>query len=114
LVQSSVGEDRKTKLWQNWQTLQSSLNGLPGTPATLPASHRSAIFPIIIGDETKAVEAAIGLRKKGIFIPAVRYPTVARGKARLRLTITASHSNQDINSLLEALTSLEINLHAQD
>jgi 8-amino-7-oxononanoate synthase len=114
LVQSSVGEERRTTLWQNWQTLQSSLNGLPGAPASLPASHRSAIVPIIIGDETKAVEAAAALRKKGIFIPAVRYPTVARGKARLRLTMTASHSAHDMHTLVEALQALDVGLKTQD
>ena len=52
-----------------------------------------AIIPIIIGDEPEAVAAAAALREQGIFIPAIRYPTVARGAARLRGHCTAaSHS----------------------
>jgi 8-amino-7-oxononanoate synthase len=110
LVRSSVGDERRTQLWQNWQKLQSGLNGLSAHP---PASQRSAIIPIIIGDETKAVETARALRKMGIFIPAVRYPTVARGKARLRLTITASHTNKDLTSLFERVRTSKIGIQAE-
>ena len=62
--------------------------------STLPTlePHRSAIIPILIGEESKAVEAAAALREQGIFIPAIRYPTVARGQARLRLTLSAAHT----------------------
>ncbi|MBA4150250.1 MAG: 8-amino-7-oxononanoate synthase [Verrucomicrobia bacterium] len=67
-----------------------------------------AIIPIIIGDETKTLEAAAALRERGIFVPAVRYPTVARGVARLRVTLTAAHSNDDVTRLLAALKELGI------
>ena len=50
----------------------------------------------MIGDEAKAVEAAAKLREQDIFVPAIRYPTVARGQARLRVTLTAAHSADDI------------------
>jgi len=62
-----------------------------------------AIIPIIIGDETKAVDAATSLRGQNIFVPAIRYPTVARGKARLRVTLTGSHSADDVSTLVRAL-----------
>ena len=39
----------------------------------------------------------------GVLVPAIRYPTVARGKARLRLTVSAAHEPEDIDQLLEAL-----------
>jgi 7-keto-8-aminopelargonate synthetase-like enzyme len=58
---------------------------------------------MLIGNETKALEAAAALRERGVFIPAIRYPTVPRGKARLRLTITAAHTREDITQLAEAL-----------
>jgi 7-keto-8-aminopelargonate synthetase-like enzyme len=49
------------------------------------------------------LRAASRLREQKIFIPAIRYPTVARGQARLRLTVTASHSAADAVQLLTAL-----------
>ena len=42
--------------------------------------------------KTAAMDIAAGLREQGIFIPAIRFPTVARGAARLRLTLTAAHT----------------------
>ena len=71
--------------------LQSILNPQPST-----LNLQSAIIPILLGEEDKAVEAAAALRDQGIFIPAIRYPTVARGQARLRLTLSAAHTNADL------------------
>ena len=53
-----------------------------------------------------AVTAAATLRRNNIFIPAIRYPTVARGAARLRITLTAAHSTADISTLIQALKPL--------
>jgi 8-amino-7-oxononanoate synthase len=102
-VESSAGEERRSKLWQLVSALTSTLNSQPST-------HRSAIIPILIGEEDKAVEAAAALREQGIFIPAIRYPTVARGQARLRLTLSAAHARADLAHLLTALQSLDIRL----
>jgi 8-amino-7-oxononanoate synthase len=70
-------------------------------------NHKShvpaAILPIIIGDEDQALAAAAQLRKRGIFVPAVRYPAVARGSARLRITLTAAHTASDVAALTRAL-----------
>lgn len=52
----------------------------------------SAIVPILIGDETKALEKSKSLLEKGYYIPAIRYPTVAKGAARLRLSLSAKNS----------------------
>jgi 7-keto-8-aminopelargonate synthetase-like enzyme len=65
---------------------------------------------LLIGEEDKAVEAAAALRDQGIFIPAIRYPTVARGQARLRLTLSAAHTNADLAQLLAALRLLDFGL----
>jgi 7-keto-8-aminopelargonate synthetase-like enzyme len=48
------------------------------------------------------METAALLRSRGILIPAVRYPTVARGQARLRLTVSAAHTTNDITEFLHA------------
>jgi 8-amino-7-oxononanoate synthase len=100
-VQSSAGEDRRRKLWQNVSVLSSASNNQLAPPSIT----RSAIIPIMLGAESKAVEAAAALRERGIFIPAIRYPTVARGKARLRLTMSAAHTDADLAQLLTALKS---------
>jgi 7-keto-8-aminopelargonate synthetase-like enzyme len=49
------------------------------------------------------VAAATQLRDQGFFVPAIRYPTVARGAARLRVTLTATHSNEDVALLAQVL-----------
>lgn len=64
---------------------------------------QSAILPRIIGDETAAVAASARLLEAGFLIPAIRYPTVARGSARLRITCTASHSQAQVEALSQAL-----------
>jgi 7-keto-8-aminopelargonate synthetase-like enzyme len=64
----------------------------------------------MIGDEVETVSTAAKLRQLGIFIPAIRYPTVARGAARLRLTLTAAHTTADIQQLMAALGGLNLAL----
>ena len=106
LIQSAEGESRRQALWQRVDQLK---NGLIEGAWPLP-TVRSAILPLIIGDETKAVEIATALRAMDVFIPAIRYPTVARGEARLRLTVTAAHTAADIAQLMEAFASLDPDL----
>jgi 8-amino-7-oxononanoate synthase len=60
------------------------------------------ILPLVVGDESDAVDAANALCERGFHIPAIRYPTVARGKARLRMTITADHTAEDLQALGDA------------
>jgi 7-keto-8-aminopelargonate synthetase-like enzyme len=62
--------------------------------------------PLILGDEPLAVAAAQALREAGLLVPAIRYPTVARGAARLRITLSAAHTADDVQRLLEALAPL--------
>jgi 7-keto-8-aminopelargonate synthetase-like enzyme len=66
----------------------------------------SAILPFKIGDESRAMSVASDLRERGFFVPAIRYPTVARKAARLRVTLSASHSKEEIMALGNALTPL--------
>jgi len=67
----------------------------------------SAILPVMVGDEGKAMEAFEGLLAQGIFIPAVRYPTVPKGKARLRITVSAAHTGRDIARLMEVFAKTQ-------
>jgi len=63
----------------------------------------SAIVPLVIGDEEAALRLSAALREEGVLVPAIRFPTVARGKARLRITLSAAHASADVAFLLEAL-----------
>ncbi len=60
----------------------------------------------MIGAEEEATNAANKLRQAGFYVPAIRYPTVARGKARLRVSISAAHSIEDIAKLSNALCQI--------
>ena len=99
IVQSDEGEARRKLLWASIGEFQSAIGN---RQSAIP----SAIIPIIIGDETRAVEAAARLREQDIFVPAIRYPTVARGQARLRVTLTAAHTTGEINQLAAALEQI--------
>ena len=102
-VQSSAGAERLASLQQRIAEFQSGYSQRAESPP-----FYSAIIPVIIGHETKAVETATHLRNQGIFIPAIRYPTVARGTARLRLTFSAVHSSNDIRQLLSSLSNAQM------
>ena len=101
LVQSNEGEALRTRLWANVDALK---NGLIQQGWKLPVV-RSAIMPLMIGDEREALALAERLREAGVWVPAVRYPTVARGAARLRVTVSAAHQPKHLDALLEALGS---------
>ncbi|MGN6348255.1 MAG: aminotransferase class I/II-fold pyridoxal phosphate-dependent enzyme [Candidatus Nitrosocosmicus sp.] len=66
----------------------------------------SPIIPIIIGSEKKAVEISSRLLKRGFFIQAIRHPTVEKNKARLRVSISALHTQKQIISLIETLNEI--------
>ena len=63
----------------------------------------SAIQPLIVGNNARALNLACRLRDAGCWATAIRPPTVPVGSARLRLTLTAAHHAEDINRLLEVL-----------
>ena len=98
-VQSEEGESKRTRLWRLVDQLK---NGLIQRGWQLPAV-RSAILPLIVGDESDATVLSERLLAMGVFLPVIRYPTVARGEARLRITVSAAHSTEDVSQLLEAL-----------
>ena len=67
----------------------------------------TAIQPIIIGSNEEALRIGAGLYGKGLWVPAIRPPTVAAGTARLRLTLSAAHTHEDVAQLTAALNELE-------
>ena len=62
----------------------------------IDAKSETAIVPILIGDEAHATDVAQSLYEDGVFLTAIRYPTVAKGTARLRAAIMATHTERDL------------------
>ncbi|WBF44272.1 8-amino-7-oxononanoate synthase [Serratia rubidaea] len=79
--------------------------GVAGLPLTLSASQ-TAIQPLLVGDNQRALDLAQRLREQGLWVSAIRPPTVPPGGARLRITLTAAHQEQDIDRLLEVLHAI--------
>ncbi len=102
---SPAGEECRLLLWERIRTLRMARNGAELGDADV-TQVGSAIHPIMVGDEADAVELSRGLQAQGFLVPAVRYPTVAKGAARLRVTVTAAHTEQQIFALVEALNRL--------
>lgn len=94
IVQSPEGDALRAKLQENIRLLAKGLN-LPESP--------SAIVPLILGSEERALHEAACLMESGFFIPAIRYPTVPKNAARLRITLSAAHAGEQVCRLTTAL-----------
>lgn len=70
-------------------------------------ASQTAIQPILLGEESKALALSVALAERGFWVTAIRPPTVPVGQSRLRVTITASHSEADIDKLLAVLDELK-------
>src|SRR6266699_5491858 len=101
---SPEGEERRLLLWKKIRLMQEFL---PRSELNKTSSDAySAIFPWIVGDEQVAIDLASALQSEGFFVPAIRYPTVAKGSARLRITVTAAHDEDQIRLLCKAITKM--------
>lgn len=80
-------------------------HGLRGSSWQLGTSP-TAIQPLLIGPNLAALSAMQGLHQRGLWVPAIRPPTVADGTARLRIALSAVHTEADIDRLVQALTEL--------
>jgi 8-amino-7-oxononanoate synthase len=80
-------------------------NGLADLPWQLMPSD-TAIQPLLIGDNQQALKLSEGLRERGIWVAAIRPPTVPQGTARLRITLSAAHTESDVDQLIKALHEL--------
>ena len=101
VAQSAEGETRRQQLFSRiteWKVQLKTNHVNPG----------AAIIPLLIGEEEVALAAAKTLRDQDIFVPAIRYPTVARGAARLRITLTAGHTAADVAALITAVKTLNL------
>jgi 8-amino-7-oxononanoate synthase len=68
-----------------------------------PGTVRSPIVPIVVGAERAALEASAALLSEGLFVPAIRPPTVPPGRSRLRVTLSAAHTDEEVQLLAQAL-----------
>jgi 8-amino-7-oxononanoate synthase len=77
-------------------------------PQMFPEGRKvqSAIFPVIVGSSERAMHAARAMADKGYYVPSIRYPTVPRDSARLRVTISARHLPEQIDGLCTALRTI--------
>jgi 8-amino-7-oxononanoate synthase len=118
-LSSPGGEQRRLSLWKRIRLMRELLPRLdvgrsPLSVGRLNNSNQcstlndigSAIFPLIVGDEKAALDLAAGLQSEGFLVPAIRYPTVAKGTARLRITVTAAHEASQIRALCETIERL--------
>ena len=100
LIRGTEGDALRARLQANIAQVVSALRVAPAPEA--------AIIPLIVGDEEAAMKLSAQLHDAGFLIPAIRYPTVARGTARLRLTLSAAHPSAQIDQLIACLHSLGI------
>ena len=96
LLQSAEGERIRCHLHRNIDQMR---QGLRLSSEPLP----SPIIPLIIGGENAALEIAKQVQEDGFLVPAIRFPSVSRGSARLRLTLSASHSSEQVSGLIGSL-----------
>jgi 8-amino-7-oxononanoate synthase len=71
-----------------------------------PPGHPSPIIPVVLGSEQAALSASASLLEDGLWVPAIRPPTVPAGTSRLRVTLSAAHTDEDVTRLLHALLRL--------
>jgi len=98
LLASDEGDLRRERLRAHAREVHAAI-GAVGEPA-------AAIHPWILGAESDALEAAAGLDAAGILAPAIRFPTVPRGTARIRFTVTAAHTPKAVAGLTTTLRAL--------
>ena len=91
-------ESYRKKLWNKINLFHKRLEEIK-----LPTNSTSQIIPIIIGKEKTAVEFSKFLKKNGIFAQAIRYPTVKKGEARIRISITGWLSENEIEYSIKIL-----------
>ncbi len=93
------GEDLRAHLRKLVQRLREGLRDLPWR--LLPS--QTAIQPLVVGESKDALALSGRLRDAGIWVPAIRPPTVPMGTARLRISLSAAHSEAQVDRLVEVL-----------
>lgn len=92
-------DDLVKKLWENTNYLKRELK----KSGFDTGQSESPITPIMLGNEDLSVKFASDLFEQGVYATSIRYPMVAKGKARIRLIPSASHSKEDIEFAVEKI-----------
>jgi 8-amino-7-oxononanoate synthase len=98
-------DDRRAHLAALTSLLRTGLSTLPWEVINTSAIP-TPIQPILVGSNEEALRLSQGLFDRGFWVPAIRPPTVAAGKARLRITLSAAHTADDVGALVATLGSL--------
>jgi 8-amino-7-oxononanoate synthase len=93
---------RRARLHARIAQFRAGATGLPWTLGMSP----TAIQPLLVGDSGAAVALSAALWERGLWVPAIRPPTVPAGTARLRISLSAAHSEADVEQLLAGLREL--------
>jgi 8-amino-7-oxononanoate synthase len=102
IVRGTDGDERRRKLIARAEQLRMML--VADTPLRAVGGHaRSAIAPVVIGDDQRVMAISRALLEKRVFVQGIRPPTVPEGTARLRVSLCAGHSREDIESLATGL-----------
>jgi len=99
ILQSDLGDQLRIRLLQNVRLL-SKLLDIEGDHSP---GRQSAIVPVLVGTEERSVQLAGMLLESGFLIPAIRYPSVPRGSARIRIGLSAAHFSEQIVALATAI-----------
>jgi 8-amino-7-oxononanoate synthase len=97
------GDERRAHLAALAARVQRGLSGLRWR--LLPST--TAIQPLVIGESLDALDASEKLAARGLLVPAIRPPTVPQGTARLRISLSADHTIEDVERLIEALVTID-------
>ena len=87
------------RLWSNARMFKEGLRRIGFDTG----ASETPITPIMVGDGAMAMEFSDKLFERGVFVVAVAYPTVPKGKARLRTIVTAAHTEDDLSQALEII-----------
>ncbi|AVP57072.1 8-amino-7-oxononanoate synthase [Pulveribacter suum] len=107
----AAGDGRRAQLAARIAQLRAGLAPLlAGSPWQLGPSG-TAVQPLVIGANDEALAVMEALRERGLWVPAIRPPTVPEGTARLRIALSAAHTEADVQQLLAALAEVHARLH---
>lgn len=95
LIRSDEGKRLRAKLWKNIQTFRDAVH--------INGDATSAIIPWMVGESDAALALSTKIRSHGMLVPAIRYPTVPPNTARLRITLRATHQEEEIIKLAKLI-----------
>jgi 7-keto-8-aminopelargonate synthetase-like enzyme len=91
-IRSADGDRRRQQLRENISILS--------------AKHPSPVVPVLLGGNEAALAASARLESRGFLVPAIRYPTVPRGTARLRISVSAAHPPETVAALASEICGI--------